>query len=100
MCLAAGTAKPNLKTYVICSGIIYGAGEKLFQPYFMQARLQIPEALSVYGKGKNRIPMVHLYDLITYIEKTIEKKPKIPYILAVDQNPKPTQKKAIESISK
>jgi len=26
----------------------------------MQARLQQPEALSVYGKGKNRIPMVHL----------------------------------------
>jgi len=24
--LAAGSAKPNLKTYVICSGILYGAG--------------------------------------------------------------------------
>jgi len=44
--------------------------------------------------------MVHLYDLVTYIEKTIEKKPAIPYILALDQNPKSTQKKIIESISK
>jgi len=60
LCIAAGTAKTNLKTYVICSGIIYGSGEQLLQPYFMQARLQRPEALSIYGKGKNRIPMVHL----------------------------------------
>lgn len=66
----------------------------------MQARLQIPDALSVYGKGKNRIPMIHLYDLITYIEKTIEKKPKIPYILAIDQNPKPTQKKSFNQFQK
>jgi hypothetical protein len=66
----------------------------------MQARLQKPPILSVYGKGKNRIPMVHLYDLATYIEKVIEKKPALPYILALDQNPKPTQKKIIEAISK
>jgi hypothetical protein len=38
--------------------------------------------------------------LVTYIEKTIQKKPQIPYLLALDQNPKPTQKKVIESISK
>lgn len=67
MCLAAGTAKPNLKTYVVCSGILYGAGENLLHPYFMQARLQQPNALSFYGNGKNRIPMVHIYDLATYI---------------------------------
>lgn len=66
----------------------------------MQARLQKPEALSVYGKGKNRIPMIHLYDLVTYIQKIIEKKPAIPYILAFDHNAKPTQKKIIEAISK
>lgn len=37
---------------------------------------------------------------MSYIEKTVDKKPKIPYILALDQNPKPSQKKIIESISK
>ncbi len=65
----------------------------------MQARLQKPEALSYYGDGKNRIPMIHVQDLITFIEKTIEKLPSLPYILAIDHNPKPTQKKIIESIS-
>lgn len=40
--MAAGKVKPNLKTYIICSGIIYGEGERLLAPYFMQARLQNP----------------------------------------------------------
>ena len=66
----------------------------------MQARLQQPQALPVYGKGKNRIPTVHVADLITYVEKIIEKKPDLPYLLALDHNPKPTQKKIIEAISK
>ena len=98
--MTAGKAKPNLKSFVVCSGIIYGEGERLFAPYFMQARLQKPEALIYYGNGKNRIPMVHIEDLVTYVEKVIQKKPAIPYILALDHNPKPTQAKMIEEISK
>jgi adenylate kinase len=72
----------------------------LFQDYFLQARLQIPARLPVFGKGKNRIPTVHTADLVTYIEKIVEKTPKLPYILALDHNPKPTQRKIIEAISK
>lgn len=30
----------------------------------------------------------------------MEKKPKLPYLLALDHNPKPTQRKIVESISK
>jgi hypothetical protein len=37
----------------------------------MQARLQIPQKLPYYGKGKNRIPTVHVADLITYVEKIV-----------------------------
>jgi hypothetical protein len=37
---------------------------------------------------------------VTYIEKIVERSPKIPYILAVDHNPKPTQRKIVEAISK
>ena len=67
LCMAAGKVKPELKTYIVCSGVLYGEGERLLAPYFMQARLQEPEELCYYGKGKNRIPMVHIQDLITYI---------------------------------
>ena len=61
----------------------------------MQARLQIPQKLPIFGKGKNRIPAVHTADLVTYIEKIVEKKPNISYVLALDHNPKPTQKKIV-----
>lgn len=97
--MAAGKVKPNLKTYIVCSGILYGQGERVFAPYFMQARQQNPSSLTIYGKGKNRIPMVHIQDLLTYIEKVIQKKPSIPYILAIDHNGKPTQKSIISAIS-
>ena len=66
----------------------------------MQARQQIPAKLPVFGKGKNRMPTIHTADLVTYIEKIVEKTPKIPYIFAFDHNPKPTQKKIVEAISK
>lgn len=62
--------------------------------------MQIPAQLPVFGKGKNRIPTVHTADLVTYIEKIVEKTPQLPYLLAFDHNPKPTQKKIVEAISK
>ena len=100
LCLAAGKVKPNLKTYVVCAGLLYGEGETFLSEYFMQARLQRPEALVVYGKGRNRIPTVHVSDLVTYVTKIVERRPNLPYLLALDHNPKPTQRKIIEAISK
>ena len=66
----------------------------------MQARLQIPVKLPVLGKGRNRVPTVHTADLVTYVEKIIEKTPNLSYIFALDHNPKSTQKKMVEAISK
>ena len=66
----------------------------------MQARLQIPAKLPVFGKGRNRIPTVHTADLVTYVEKIIEKTPNLPYVFAIDHNLKPTQKKIVQAISK
>jgi hypothetical protein len=34
MCIAAGNSKPNLKAYVLCSGILYGNGEDIFYNLF------------------------------------------------------------------
>ena len=85
---------------MVCSGLLYGSGERLFAPYFLQARLQRPVALQYFDKGKNRIPLIHIKDLVTFLEKVIEKKPAEPYLLAIDHNPKPTLKKIMEAISK
>jgi nucleoside-diphosphate-sugar epimerase len=71
LCMAAGKVNPKLKSYVVCSGMVYGEGERLFAEYFMQARMQKPPALTYYSNGKNRVPMVHIEDLVTYVEKVI-----------------------------
>lgn len=34
LCLSAGNQTPNLKTYVLCSGILYGLGEELLYEHF------------------------------------------------------------------
>jgi len=71
----------------------------VFREYFEQARLQRPLELAYYGEGKNRIPTVHVKDLVTYIKKVVERPPTIQYLLAIDHNPKPTLKKIVEAIS-
>lgn len=52
------------------------------------------------GDGKNRIPTIHVRDLVKFVEKVIERPPKQTYIFAVDHNAKPTQLSLVQAISK
>ncbi|KRX09632.1 P-loop containing nucleoside triphosphate hydrolase [Pseudocohnilembus persalinus] len=99
LCLSAGNQKSNLKTFVLCSGILYGDGEDVLYNHFRQAWLQDPAELTIYGEGKNRIPMIHVRDLAEFVKKIVERPPNQQYIFAVDHNSKPTQKKIIQAIS-
>lgn len=99
LCLAAGNKKPNLKSYVLCAGILYGQREFVLRPLFDQAWLQYPSELVYYGEGRNRIPMIHIEDLAEFVKKTVERPPNIHYIFAIDYNKKPTQKNIIKAIS-
>lgn len=51
------------------------------------------------GDGKNRIPTIHVRDLVKFVEKIIEKPPKDCYIIAVDHSAKPTQLSIVQAIS-
>ena len=42
LCISAGNSKPNLKSYVLCAGILYGNGEEVFYNLFRRAWLQNP----------------------------------------------------------
>ena len=91
--------KENVKTYVISAGILYGKGEAIFKQHIQKAWLQDPVRLPYVGEGKNWLPRIHVTDLARIVFKISEKKPERKYVFAIDNTPKPTQKKLIRAIS-
>lgn len=55
--------------------------------------------LPYVGEGNNLLPTIHVTDLARMVKAIYEKKPSRKYIFAIDNNPKPTQKKLIAAIS-
>ena len=90
--------KSNIKSYVICPGIVYGYGEKHFFSFFRSALLGLPIEEILLDKGRNIIPTIHMKDLVSIIAKVIEKKPASNYILAFDQTKNSSLKNIIKTI--
>lgn len=63
LALSSTKAKPKFKAYVLCAGILYGNGERVFYNHFKKAWLQSPKQLPFIGDGDNRIPTIHVIDL-------------------------------------
>ena len=90
--------KSNIKSYVICPGIVYGYGEKHFFSFFRSALLGLPIEEILLDKGRNIIPTIHMKDLVSIIAKVIEKKPASNYILAFDQTKNSSLKNIVKTI--
>ena len=90
--------KTNIKSYVICPGIVYGYGEKHFYSFFRSALLGLPIEEILLDKGRNIIPTIHMKDLVNIISKVIEKKPASNYILAFDQTKNSSLKNIVKMI--
>ena len=90
--------KVNIKSYIICPGIIYGYGEKIFYSIFRSALLGYPIEEILLDKGRNIIPTIHMKDLVNVIAKVIEKKPLSYYILAFDQTANSSLRNIIKMI--
>lgn len=75
-------ARPMLRTYVVCAGIVYGNGEETLFPMFKRA--WTGSELPVVGEGNNLLPMVHAADLATTIKRVIDLNPSQSYVFAVD----------------
>jgi adenylate kinase len=98
--LALANTNPNLKTYIVCPGFIYGGGEDLFYDYFKMAWLETPRKLPIILKGKNCVPTIHIKDLVSLIRRVIKQKPKNKYIFAIDHTKNRQLKNIINAISK
>ena len=93
--------KPGLKTFVVCSGIIYGNGETetVFNDKFKSAWLQSPQYLPYVEDGENKIPTIHSIDLARLVKKVYETKPENKYVFAIDNTDDRQQKSLIQAIS-
>jgi len=80
------TNKSKLMTYVVASGITYGEGEKIFHFLFKSAWLGVMPALKIFGNGQNILPSIHIKDLAGVIVNICDQKPKVRYVLAIDDS--------------
>uniref|UniRef100_A0A8C6Z562 Adenylate kinase 7 n=1 Tax=Nothoprocta perdicaria TaxID=30464 RepID=A0A8C6Z562_NOTPE len=86
-------------TYVVASGLQYGAGEGILHYFFKMAWLSEAPAIPVFGNGNNFIPTIHVVDLAAILQNIADHKPKTHYIVAVDESMH-TLKELIKCISK
>lgn len=93
------TNKARFPTYVIAAGLLYGEGENLFHTFFKAAWMGKIGALEVYGSGQNVLPTIHVRDLASIVVNVCDSKPKVRYILAVD-DANSTLEDIVRSISK
>ena len=91
LALSSTTPQEKLRVHVMCAGIRYGNGERIFYDHFQQAWIQNPRALPIIGKGENLIPTIHIIDLVGLVKRVVIDNPKVhPYIFAIDKTKKPT----------
>ncbi len=84
---------------MVASGILYGKGECILNQHIKKAWLQEPPKLPFVGMGTNLVPAIHVTDLARIVKKIFENKPEKKYVLAIDANKKPIQKRLISAIS-
>eukprot|EP00742_Colponemidia_sp_Colp-10_P000791 GILJ01000857.1.p1 GENE.GILJ01000857.1~~GILJ01000857.1.p1 ORF type:complete len:699 (-),score=133.23 GILJ01000857.1:66-2090(-) len=82
-----GASKENLKSYVLCAGVLYGMGELKLASLFKQCWLSAsPAGLPVLGAGNNRVPTIHVKDVARLARKLTVESPENSYLLAIDKS--------------
>lgn len=94
-----------LRTFIFFSGLLYGDGERILHGWFKNA-WEGKESLEVLDHGYNFVPMIHVKDLASMVERLITVPPELDeedktnsYIIAVDEAHS-TQNQIIGSIAK
>ncbi|KAF7413721.1 hypothetical protein HZH68_002210 [Vespula germanica] len=90
--------KQKLKTLVICCGVTYGEEQNDLHYLFKMAWLNEP-FLPIIGNGENRVPLLHIRDLVSIVSNVIRNWPTVRYIVAVEQGVA-SQSAIVKEISK
>ena len=90
----------QVKTFVICGGLIYGNGEAAFYELVKAAWRQQPLKLPYFGLGDNLVPTIHVKDLVKFSLKISETIPENkPYHFCFDNTEDKNLKSIISSLS-
>uniref|UniRef100_A0A8C8RV97 Adenylate kinase 7 n=1 Tax=Pelusios castaneus TaxID=367368 RepID=A0A8C8RV97_9SAUR len=81
-----GKSVNKFSTYVVASGLQYGAEEGIFHYFFKTAWLGENPAIPVFGDGNNFLPTIHVVDLAAVLQNIADHKPRTHYIVAVDES--------------
>ncbi|KAM9294123.1 adenylate kinase 7 [Gastrophryne carolinensis] len=92
------TNKGKFCTYVVASGLVYGAEEGVLHTFFKEAWLGETPALPVYGEGHNILPLIHVTDLAGVVQNIVDHRPRTHYLVAVDDAPH-TLEEVVKSVS-
>ncbi|XP_061172744.1 adenylate kinase 7-like [Saccostrea echinata] len=91
------TNKAKLVTYVVASGLTYGAEENIFHYLFKSAWHNAPY-LQCFGSGQNVVPTIHIKDLAAVIQNIADSRPKVRYLIAKDDT-QTTLEEIVKAIS-
>ncbi|XP_006275901.3 adenylate kinase 7 [Alligator mississippiensis] len=80
------THKQKFSTYVVASGLQYGAEEGILHYFFKIAWLGESPAVPVFGAGTNFLPLIHVVDLAAVIQNVADHRPRTHYLVAVDES--------------
>jgi adenylate kinase len=100
LALATGMNKQGLNVYVVCSGVLYGKGEEVFDWHCRSAWLENPYELPYVGEGKNYVPTIHVEDLSRFVRHVVDTRPAQHYLFGIDATETPTQMSLVTAISK
>ena len=99
--MSSVNTQPKLRVHILCSGIRYGNGERIFYDHFQKAWIQNPNELPYIGEGENLVPTIHIIDLARLVRRIVIEDPKeYPYIFAIDKTRRPSHKRLVQAISK
>ncbi|XP_053140545.1 adenylate kinase 7 isoform X2 [Hemicordylus capensis] len=79
------TAKSKFTTYVVASGVQYGAEERILHYFFKLSWLGETPAIPFFGDGRNFVPTIHILDLAAVLQNVADHRPRTHYLIAVDE---------------
>ncbi|XP_078239885.1 adenylate kinase 7 isoform X3 [Pogona vitticeps] len=77
--------KSKFTTYVVASGVQYGAEERLLHYFFKLSWLGETPAIPCFGDGRNLVPAIHIADLAAVLQNVADHRPRTHYLIAVDE---------------